>query len=106
MPTADRRLRLDSAVLWASAFVVAALILVTASRLPSNAAYAEMANTGLGGYSMVTAPSGNGSYEVLYVVDSQTGSFYVYTIENAADRRLTLRNGTSLPGLFRAGRGG
>lgn len=103
-------MRNSAAALWASAIIVAGLILTTAGRLPENPAYAGMATTGTGGFSMVTAPSGFGPadkpYEVLYVIDNTTQTLYVYSIDAATDRRILLRSGSSLPGLFRAGRGG
>ncbi len=102
--------RNSAAALWASAIIVAALILVTAGRMPENPAYAGMATTGSGGFSMVTAPSGFGPsdkpYEVLYVVDNSAQTLYVYAVENATDRRILLRGGANLPTLFRAARGG
>ncbi len=104
------RLQSGAAVLWASAFVIAALALVTAGRLPENPAYAGVATTGVGGFTMVTASSGYGPndkpYEILYVVDNQSQMLYIYAVENATDRRITLRSGGFLPNLFRAGRGG
>lgn len=103
-------MRNSAAVLWASAIIVAALILVTAGRLPENPAYAGMATTGNGGFSMVTAPSGFGPadkpYEVLYVVDNATQMLYVYAVDASTDRRIVYRSGASLPSLFRSGRGG
>ncbi len=103
-------MRTSAAILWGSAFIVAALILLTAGRLPENPAYADMATTGNGGFSMVTAVSGFGPadrpYEILYVIDNQSQMFYIYAVEAATDRRIALRGGASLPALFRAGRGG
>jgi hypothetical protein len=103
-------MRQSVAILWASAIIVAALILVTAGKLPENPAYAEMATTGTGGFSIVTAPSGFGPndkpYEVVYIIDNHSQSLYVYAIENATDRRILLRSGANLPNLFRLARGG
>ncbi|MDZ4831548.1 MAG: hypothetical protein SGJ09_15280 [Phycisphaerae bacterium] len=99
-----------SAILWASAFVLAALVIVMAGRLPESPASAGMATTGTGGYTLVTASDGLGPttqpFELLFVIDNQTQMLFVYTIENAADRRMLLRGGASLPNLFRTGRGG
>lgn len=99
-----------STALWASAIIVAALILVTAGRLPEHPAYGGMATTGTGGFSMVTAPSGFGPsdkpYEILYVVDNSSQTLYVYSVDSATDRRILLRGGANLPTLFRAARGG
>jgi hypothetical protein len=103
-------MRTSAAVLWASAIIVLALILVTAGRLPENPAHAAMATTGNGGFTLVTAPSGFGPadkpYEILYVIDNTSQMLYVYAIDSASDRRILLRSGASLPALFRAGRGG
>jgi hypothetical protein len=103
-------MRTSAAILWASAFLLAAIVLLVAGRLPQNPAYAEMSTTGLGGFTLVTAPSGFGPsdkpYEILYVIDNQSQMFYVYGVETATDRRILLRGGASLPVLFRAGRGG
>ncbi|MFO0827754.1 MAG: hypothetical protein U0572_06340 [Phycisphaerales bacterium] len=98
-------MRSAPAILWASAFIIAALVIVTAGRLPENAAYGNMATTGTGGYSLVTAVGGNGPFELLYVIDNTTQTFYVYSIDNANDRRIVYRHGARLPDLFRAGRG-
>jgi hypothetical protein len=103
------RMHSSAAVLWASAFIVAALIILTAGRLPESPAYAGMATGGSGGFTLVTAPSGFGPadqpYEILFVIDNQTQMLYVYAVENASDRRILLRGGAPLSTLFRAGRG-
>ena len=103
-------MRTAQAILWASAFVIAALIFITAGRMPENSAQANMATTGLGGVTMVTAPSGLGTperpIELLYVIDNQTQTLYVYTVDNPGRRVIELRGGRSLPALFRLARGG
>ncbi|MDZ4753318.1 MAG: hypothetical protein SGJ11_02330 [Phycisphaerae bacterium] len=103
-------MRSSAAILWGSAIIVTALVLVTAGRLPESPAHASMATNGTGGFSLVTAKTGFGPaerpYEVLLVIDSQTQMFYVYGVENATDRRILLRGGANLPTLFRAARGG
>ena len=62
--------------LWASAFVLAGILLAVAGRLPENPAYAGMATTGTGGFTLVTDRSGFGPdtrpYEILYVLDNTT----------------------------------
>lgn len=102
--------RNSAAALWASAIVVAALILVTAGRMPETPAHAAMATTGTGGFSMVAARSAFGESDApidnIYVVDNSSQTLYIYSVENAADRRILLRGGASLPALFRAARGG
>lgn len=96
------------AVLGASAFILAALVVMKAGELPANEAYAGTASTG-SGFSMVTASNGFGKdtrpYELLFVVDNRSEMLFVYEIEDAAQRRVTLKGGQSLPALMRAGRG-
>lgn len=103
-------MRTSSAILWGTAFILAAGVLVTAGRLPEHPAYGNMATTGMGGFTLVTISSGFGPadrpYELLYVIDNQNEHFFIYSIENANDRRMTLRTGANLQNLFRAGRGG
>lgn len=98
-----------AAVLWASAIVTTALILVTAGRLSDGTAHGAMATTGNAGFTLITTSSGLGPkeerYELLYVIDNQSQMLFVYGIDNAADRRITLRGGSFLPNLFRVGRG-
>ncbi|MSR18975.1 MAG: hypothetical protein EXS00_07410 [Phycisphaerales bacterium] len=96
-------------VLWASAFIIAALILVQAGRLGDQQAHAE-AVAGGSGFSMVTLTNGLGSsraYENVYVIDSHSESLYIYYIAALNDPLgLRLRNLSGLPALFRQGRGG
>jgi hypothetical protein len=99
-----------SVPLWASAFVLAGILLALAGRLPENPAYAGMATTGTGGFTLVTDRSGYGPdarpYEILYVLDNTSQTLFVYSIERAADKRILLRDGRYLPSLFRTARGG
>lgn len=96
--------------LWASAFVLAGILLALAGRLPENPAYAGMATTGTGGFTLVTDRSGFGPdarpYEILYVLDNTSQTLFVYSIERATDKRIVLRDGRYLPSLFRTARGG
>jgi hypothetical protein len=102
-----RNINTPAAVLWASAFIIAALIVIQAGRLPQNSAYAEMA-TGHGGFSLVTADAGRGGDvqpdELLYVIDSREQVLLVYEIEDARQGRVTLRDGGSLVNLFGSAR--
>ena len=100
-----------SPVLWASAFVIAALAILQAGRLNPNPAYAGQAVTTDEGFSMVTASSGQGPqserYDVLYIIDSDEESMFIYYVDNAntpATSRLDLKNGAYLPNLFNAAR--
>jgi hypothetical protein len=92
-----------AAVLWASAFVIAALAIVQAGRLPGNAANAEMA-VDRGSYTLMTCDSGHGGDnqpdELLYVIDSREQILMVYEIEDARKRQVFLRDGGSLDNLF------
>jgi len=63
------------ASLWASAFVLCALILTQAGQMTGNAAKAEMAVDG-GEYGLVTTQGGNA--ELLYVLEKRTGRIFVY----------------------------
>ena len=95
-----------AAVLWASAFVIAALMIVQAGRLPGPSAYAETA-TNRGDYALLTGRSGLGRdekpRELLYVIDNRDRVLLVYEIENI-ERGIIARDGGSLDNLFRGAR--
>ncbi len=63
------------ASLWASAFVLCALIFTQADQIAGNAAKAEMAVDG-GEFGLVTTKGGNA--ELLYVLEKRTGRIFVY----------------------------
>ncbi|MHC4217284.1 MAG: hypothetical protein ACYSU7_02400 [Planctomycetota bacterium] len=97
----------SAAVLWAAAFVVAALVIVQAGRLPGRSAYAET-TANVNDFSLITARSGTGPderpYELLFVIDSRAEALLVYELPNV-QQGITLRDGGSLMNLFRtAGR--
>jgi len=96
-----------AAVLWASAFLLAALVIVQAGRLPGNPAYAEMGLES-GGYTLLTTDSGRGGdaapNELLYIIDSREEVVLVYEIEDARQSQIILRDGGSLQNLFATGR--
>ena len=102
-----------AAALWASAFILAALTILQAGRLPMNAAYgAGAANQGGQGTSVISLNTGLGPdskpYEALWVLDARGEMLFIYYIENgnAGEKSLLLRHVTPLPELFRAARGG
>ncbi|MBL9141591.1 MAG: hypothetical protein JNK53_06960 [Phycisphaerae bacterium] len=101
-----------AAALWASAFILGALTIVQAGRLPGSEAYAGAANASIDGSSVVTVPTGlgpdNKPYEALWVLDGRSEMLSIYYIENASagDKSLLLRNMVSLPELFMQARGG
>ncbi len=92
-------------VLWASAFVIAALVIVQAGRLPS--AQAEVVSE-LGDYVALTAGTGKGPderpYEALFVIDNREQVLVVYDLEDAQRGNLIVRGGGSLMNLFRNAR--
>ena len=95
----------SAAVLWASAFVIAALTIIQAGRLPGPSAHAGNAAV-LNDYSLVTSRSGVGPdqnpYELLYVIDSHAEVLLVYDVQNI-QQGIFLRDGGSLTNLFRSG---
>lgn len=102
----NRKTRIDagSAVLWASAFVIAALIIIKAGDLPANQAHARMAVSS-GDFTLVTAHSGKGDDEdpdeVLYVLDSRSETLLVYEIGDVRQAdAVRLVDGGSLRNLF------
>lgn len=113
-PAAGRRgLTMASAALWASAFLLAALTIIQAGRLPFNAAHAAgAANQGGQGTSVITLATGLGPdtkpYEALWVLDGRGEMLFVYYIENAnsGEKALLLRQAIPVPELFRVARGG
>jgi len=112
MPTRRERRSstLASALLAASAFVLAGLTILQAGRATSTAFAAESANSGQLGYSIATIRSGMGPdgrpHDMLYIIDSRGELLYIYFIENVAQQRVWLREVVSLPQLFRVARGG
>lgn len=105
--TTHQRINASAAALWASAFVILALVIVQAGKLPANTAHAGMATTG-DAYTLVTASSGLGEdaapYELLYVLDSRDQIMLVYEIEDARSGQVFLRDGGSLVNLFSSAR--
>jgi len=103
--TSKPRINQAAAVLWASAFVIVAMIIVQGGKLTGPTAHAEMA-TGKDPYSLLTVDSGRGGDtnpdELLYVINSREGVMLVYEIEDARQRNIILRDGGQLENLFQA----
>ena len=104
------RLDVGSAVLWASAFVILAMIIVQAGGVEGRAAFAEMASA-RGAYTLLTTDAGRGGggvddmpNEILYVLDSRDEVLLVYEVEDARRGQVLLRSGGSVAGLFRSAR--
>jgi hypothetical protein len=99
-----------SALLLATAFLITAMVILQAGRLPQHHAYADDAVAGVGGYTLITASSGFGKdtrpYEFCYIIDSHDETLFIYEVPQANDKRIVLRGGTYLPGLFVKARGG
>jgi hypothetical protein len=97
----------SGAALWASAFVLAALVFVQAGRHPGREARAEM-TANRGSYTLLTTDAGRGGdnnpWELLYVIDSRDQILLVYEIEDARQNTMHLRDGASLDYLFRVAR--
>ncbi len=103
----SQKINSSAAVLWASAFVIAAMIIVQAGRLPGQAAQAEMTAT-RADYSVMTTNSGRGGDqdpdELLYVIDNRDQVLLVYEIEDVRRRQVVLRDGWLLPFQFASAR--
>lgn len=93
-------LRIPDGALWASATVLAALVLVQGARMAETPALAEMA-TKADAYSMATTKAG--SAEALFVVDDRSETLMVYQV--MPGRKFELRRAESLPELFQRARG-
>ncbi len=102
-----QQINTSAATLWASAFVIAALIIVQAGRLAGPTAYAEAVDN-RGDYTLLTARSGRGPdekpYEVLYVIDNRDQILMVYEIENVQRGEIIARDGGPLETLFTTAR--
>ena len=96
-----------AAVLWASAFIIGALILLQAGRLPVNSAHADMVSD-RASYAIMTARSGRGRdtdpHEVLYVIDSREQVLLMYEIEDTRNRQILLREAYNLDEQFQRAR--
>ena len=96
-----------AAVLWASAFLLAALVIIQAGSLAGNPAYAEMGLSSAG-YTLLTTDAGSGGEtspdELLYVIDSRDEVLLLYEIEDVRKGQIILRDGGSLRNLFQNAR--
>lgn len=97
----------SAAVLWASAFIIGALVITQAGRLPGNPAYAEMSSI-VNGVTILASNSGRGDdadpYELIWVIDTRDEVVLVYEMEDVFKRQILLREGGSLRALFELGR--
>ncbi len=77
--TARPGLNTPAAVLWASAFLLAGMLLSQLGRTSGTPAYAEMVSETASGLSLMTTTSGNNSQDYVAVLDSPAQQLYVYT---------------------------
>jgi len=85
--------------LWASAAVLAGLVIVQAGRMADSRAMAEMV-TQSGDFTLMTTAAQ--SEELLYVLDNRNEELTVYRVSNQRDLELLYKD--SLPELFTAAR--
>ena len=100
--------RLLIAPLWASAFVLASLVVVQFAKRP--AAFADEAIQGRDGFSFATVRNGliaavPAMPDCLWVLDNRTEMLYIYNIEDAGSMRLQIRYRENIATLFRQARG-
>ena len=94
-----------SAVLWASAFVLAALLITQLGKLPGNRrttpARASTSNDFTLAHRQIPVSGEDAAPdELLYVIDSRDEILLVYEIEDARKEQIILRGGGSLRNLF------
>jgi len=92
------------AALWASAFVIAALVVLQAGNLPGNPAYADGVSNGPN-YTLLTVDSARGGGDegpdqVIVVIDNRNATLMAY-LPDARTGNITLLDGGSLDTLFR-----
>lgn len=101
--TAIRSRVRPATALWASAFVIAAMVIFQAGRLPGSAAYAD-STAQMSDYVLATARTGKGSEaqpdESLWIIDNREEVLIVYEFEDAQRGTLVVRGGGSLHNLF------
>lgn len=101
---------IPSALLTVSALLISCLIILQMDGATDRTAHAGGAIAGDEGYTLLTVSSGFGKdtrpYELCYVIDNHEEMLYIYEIPQASDKRIVLRSGTYLPGLFSLARGG
>ena len=107
MTITNQKINGSAAVLWASAFIIAALVIIQAGELPGQSAYAEMASS-RGDYSVITTNSGRGGDadpdELVYVIDNRDQVLLVYEVEDAKRGGITFRHGWNLHTVFNQAR--
>ena len=90
-------------VLTAAAFILGALVIMQAGRLPGQPAYGEAAVFG-NAYTILTADSGRGGDEqpdeIIVVIDNRAEVIMSYEVEGQQGG-IIARDGGSLPFLFR-----
>jgi hypothetical protein len=77
--TTSRGLNTPAAVLWASAFVLAGMLISQLGQSPVAPAHAEMVSETASGLSLMTTRGVSSSQEYLAVLDSPAQQLYVYS---------------------------
>ena len=100
--------RMLTVPLWASAFILAGLIVLQFTS--RQAAFAEEVFPGRDGFSFATVRNGliagiPSMPESFWVLDNRSEMLFVYNIENSDNTRLQIRHKESLANLFRRARG-
>lgn len=98
--TTPQPMRISPGAMWASAFVLAALVILQAGRLVGGEARAEMVSQA-GTFTVLTADAS--SEDILLVLDSRKELLLVYKVENANSVELFQRY--EVPRLFQDARG-
>ena len=100
----NNQIRTAISILLASAFLMGALVILQAGRLPQQSVFADDAVVGSEGFTVLTASSGFGKdtrpYELCYVLDNYSSMMFVYEVPQSTSQSVVLRNGTDLPYLF------
>lgn len=115
MTTNSTDQRRGDAVLWASAAVIAAMLILQAGRLtepsvlPGPTPDAAMSSAMMGdGFAVVAGRSGRGDdadpTEVVWVLDSRSEALMVYEIADARRGDIIFRGGSDLRVLFQSAR--
>ncbi len=77
--TTSRGLNTSAAVLWASAFVLAGMLISQLGQSPVSPAHADMVSETASGLSLMTTRGGSSSQEFVAVLDSPQQQLYVYS---------------------------
>ena len=92
----------STAALWASAFMILALIVVQAGRISTGPSAAYAGNVSLIGDLTVLTAAGGDNEDVLLVLDRRLERLFIYGIRNRSE--VLMYETHELPGLFQSAR--